>query len=162
MYKFFFFIFVLETRRKHYPHLVSSFRDDVEAGSGVFPEQGVVRWESFLVRLQDVIVDGALTRGIVTVYHTIQQRQNCLLQNIREASLRALIPNSAILLHTRLVLKPYSHQVSAMTIALLLLDRSKTCLNFDTSTAVDSDTDIWCEWCNKIFHGGMEFACMQI
>ena len=80
MYKIFFFIFVLETRRKHYPHLVSSFRDDVEAGSGVFPEQGVVGRESFLIRLQDVIVDGALTRGVVTVYHTVQQRQHSLLQ----------------------------------------------------------------------------------
>ena len=72
MHKIFILIFVLETCCSHWFYLVSGFRDDVQTGSGVFPEQGVVRRESFLVRLQDVIVDGALTRGVVAVYHTVQ------------------------------------------------------------------------------------------
>ena len=67
----------------------------------MFPEQGVVRRESFLVRLQDVIVDGALTRGVVTVYHTIQQRQNRLLQDSNKTSLQELIEISAVLFVTR-------------------------------------------------------------
>ena len=101
MYKIFIFIFALETRCKHYPHLVSSFRDDVETGSRVFPEQGVVRRESFLVGLQDVIVDGTLTRGVVAVYHTVQQRQHGLLQDSSKTSLQELIENSAVLFVTR-------------------------------------------------------------
>ena len=145
MFKIFIFIFALETRCKHYPHLVSGFRDDVEAGSRVFPEQGVVRRESFLVRLQDVIVDGTLTRGVVAVYHTVQQRQNRLLQDSNKTSLQELIAISAVLLHKRLVVKPCSHPALTLTLALMLLNRSRTHLNFDTT--VENETDTWCKWC---------------
>ena len=109
--------------------LVSGFRDDVEAGSGLFPEQGVVGRESFLIRLQDVIVDGALTRGVVTVYHTVQQWQHRLLQSNSDTSFLPSIANSAVLLQTRLSSK-----------AMFTPIGPEIHLNFYTT-----DTGAWCE-----------------
>ena len=45
-------------------------------------------------------------------------------------------------------LKPCSHRASALMQVLMLLDQSRTHLNFDTSVSVDANTDTSCEWCN--------------